>query len=110
MVVGFLCGGLVVVGDLYFLYSAEIVGFVGCALFHRAVGRDRTCAMGSWTSRPSTTVNSNQARDVNLPVAVAIFTTSPSDRYSGTCITNPVDTVAGLVLLVALAPLMAGSV
>jgi len=50
------------------------------------------------------------ARDINLPVPVLIFKTSPVSMYSGTCTSRPVDSVAGLVRLVALADLIPGAV
>ena len=92
--------------DLYFLCSALIVGFV-VPNFIGQLGNWAIFYMcdGKLDQPPSATANSAQSNDTNLPVAVAIFTTSPSDRYSGACISNPFDNIASLVLLVVLVPL-----
>ena len=49
------------------------------------------------------------ARDRYSPVRVSTLMTSPWERYSGTCTTRPVCSVAGLLRAVAEAPLMPGS-
>ena len=47
---------------------------------------------------------------MKLPVAVLTLTSSPLSRYSGTWISSPVTSVAGLVLPVAVAPFTPGVV
>ena len=51
-----------------------------------------------------------QARDMNFPVMVLTFTSSPGTMYSGTWISRPVDNFAVLLRLVAEEPVTAGGV
>src|SRR5579885_1861397 len=51
-----------------------------------------------------------QARPENSPVDVLTQTLSPAPMYSGTWISMPVWSLAGLVRLVALAPFSSGTV